>query len=109
MPAILGVVTSRLGIAAVSIVAGFLYGHSVATERAGAAALRSRIAALEADLATSQAAADRAAAEAESLREVHAHLTETLDAYDADLAASADRDACRLDGGDLERLRQLRR
>lgn len=104
----LSALTSRVGIIAIALVAGYLVGHSAASKGEAVRSLEAANAILRADLAVSAAAAKAAAAEAESLRAHQIEQQGVLDAYEKELAERADGSACRLNDADLERLRKLR-
>lgn len=104
---VLSFATSRLGMVAIALVAGYLVGHSAARQGEEARALRAANAALRADLALMEAAAKAAEEEAQGLAALQERLKEKLDAYADELASRADGGACRLTDDDIERLRHL--
>jgi len=101
--AVVSAATSRAGLAAIGLVAGFLYGHHVAGRGATVRDLRSEVATLRIDLAIAKGAAEIVAAETADLDRLHAELRGKNDAYAADLAKRPD-DRCRLTGADVRRL-----
>lgn len=101
----LSFLTSRIGMAAIALVAGYLWGYHAADKAAAVDALQSELAAVRADLATSKVAADRAVAEADGLRNLQTELKGKLDEYAAELSSRPDGDSCRLDDADVKRLR----
>lgn len=100
--------TSRAGLVAIALIAGFLYGHRVASQGEEARGLRDENAALRIDLVAATNAARIAEAEAAGLRDLQRDLKEAVDAYAADLASRPEDSACRLGDSDIERLRKLR-
>lgn len=124
--AILPFFASRLGMAAIAAALGCYLGYSAANQGAKVRALQSDNAALareiaqaKADLARANAAATQAAAEADALRTLQQDLAEKVKSYEAELEARRQaavpvpaecdqRDACRLDRNDVERLRDIK-
>lgn len=105
---VLTAITSRAGMVAIALVAGYLVGHSAASKGEAVRRLNTEVAGLRAALAISEVAAEQAAKEAATLRAHQVEQQGVLDAYEKELAERGDGDACRLNDADLERLRKLR-
>ncbi len=101
--------TSRVGIAAVALIVGFLYGHYVAGRGEAVRTLRATIESLRLDLAVSEASSKEAAKQAASLRNLKTELEGRLDAYAAELSARNNVDACRLSDDDINSLRGVQK
>lgn len=105
---VLTAITSRAGMVAIALVAGYLAGHSAASKGEAVRRLNMEADNLRTALAVSEAAAEQAAKEAADLRAHQIEIQETLNAYQEELSQRPDVDACRLGDADLERLRKLR-
>lgn len=104
---LLAFVSSRLGMVAIALVAGYLAGHSAARQGEEARALRAANKALQTEIAINRAAATAAETEAQALRTMQDELKGKLDAYAEELAARVDGGACRLSDDDIKRLRSF--
>jgi hypothetical protein len=102
------ILTSRIGLAALALIAGLYIGYTKADRAADIAALQAQNATLKIDLTVArhaEALADRQLVSLETLSKIN---EEKIDALEANLAQRKDRDACRLSDDDVKRLRNIR-